>query len=366
MTLQQFFTLLLCAVLAGAGAWLLAAAVRRVALRRGPEILVDGDRLCRRALVGAVAAITTLSLMVGWNSAGGWQRIGVIVVIAAVTYLVVRSLKALEIFIFARVRIDGPDNKRRRRVRTQVTLLRRIVAAAVVLIALCAVLITFPALRTFGTSVLASAGLAGVVAGLAAQTTLGNVFAGLQLAFSDAVRIDDVVVVEGEWGWIEEMTLTYVVVRTWDERRLVLPTSYFVTTPFRNWTRNHSTVIGSVQLYLDYCAPMPLIRERAEQIVTSSPHWDGGTFAVQVVDSTEKAMVVRILASAPDGPRCFDLRCEVREGVLRFLQHQHPQALPTVRVAGQQLAGTGTTAGVGSGGEGVSPVSPADQVMAAV
>lgn len=337
MTLQQLLTLLLCGVLAGGAAWALGAVVRRVAIRRGPEILVDGDRLCRRAFVGTVVAITVLSLLVSWNSADGWQRAGVIAVIGAVTYLVVRSLKALEIFIFARVRIDGPDNKRRRRVRTQVTLLRRVVAAAVVLIALCAVLISFPALRTFGTSVLASAGLAGVVAGLAAQTTLGNVFAGLQLAFSDAVRIDDVVVVEGEWGWIEELTLTYVVVRTWDERRLVLPTSYFVTTPFRNWTRNHSTVVGAVQLYLDYRAPMAAIRERAEHLVTRSPYWDGDTFAVQVVDATEKSMVVRVLASAPDGPRCFDLRCEVREGLLGYLQQQHPQALPAVRVRSHQL-----------------------------
>jgi small-conductance mechanosensitive channel len=192
---------------------------------------------------------------------------------------------------------------------------------------------TFARLRTLGASLLASAGVAGIVGGLAAQSTLGNVFAGLQLAFTDALRFDDVVVVEGEWGRIEELTLTYVVVHLWDERRLVLPTSYFTTKPFQNWTRTGSRVLGTALLHLDYSAPVDALRAEAERILSASTHWDRRDWALQVVDTTETTMVVRVLASAVDADHAYELRCELREKLLAYVTEHHPSALPRTRVS---------------------------------
>nr|WP_269328548.1 mechanosensitive ion channel domain-containing protein [Kineosporia babensis] len=230
--------------------------------------------------------------------------------------------------------MDVADNRRIRRARTQITLVRRVLGVVVIVLGVAAVLMSFPQMRTFGASLLASAGVAGIIAGLAAQTTLGNMFAGLQLAFTDAVRIDDVVVVEGEWGWIEEITLTYVVVHLWDERRLVLPTSYFVTTPFQNWTRNQARILGSVMLYLDYATPLTELREYAQKVIDANPLWDRQAWVLQVVDTTETTMLVRVLASAHDGPSAWDLRCDIREALLTWLQTHHPQALPVQRNIG--------------------------------
>jgi small-conductance mechanosensitive channel len=170
--------------------------------------------------------------------------------------------------------------------------------------------------------------VAGAIVGLASQTTLRNVIAGIELAMSDRLRIDDVVVVEGEWGWVEELTLTHVVVRLWDERRLMLPAAYFITTPFQNWTRNESRVLGAVVLHLDYRAPVPELRAEARRIIEQSPLWDRRDWVLQVIDSTPWSMVVRALASADDAPSAWDLRCEIRERLIAFLRDEHPEALP--------------------------------------
>ena len=262
---------------------------------------------------------------------GVGRRGGLIVGIVAVCWLLVRGVRLVEQVLFKRLRMDVEDNRRIRRTRTRVTLLRRLAVVLVVVIGLVCALMTVPQLHTFSTSMFASAGVAGIVAGLAAQTTLSNMFAGLQLVFTDAVRMDDVVVVEAEWGWVEEITLTYVVLHLWDERRLVLPTSYFTTTPFQNWTRNEARVLGAVTLYLDYATPLTALRERAEAVVRASPLWDGRDWVLQVIDTTEHAIVVRVLASATDGPTAFDLRCEIREALITYLQQAHPQALPAQR-----------------------------------
>jgi small-conductance mechanosensitive channel len=190
---------------------------------------------------------------------------------------------------------------------------------------------TFAQLRTLGASLLASAGILGVIAGLAAQTTLTNVFAGIQLALTDSLRFDDVVVVEDEWGRIEEMTLTYVVVHLWDERRLVLPTTYFTKNPFQNWTRNETRVLGAVLLHLDYRTPVDAIRTETQRLVEASPLWDQRDWVVQVVDSTPTTMVVRVLASAADAPSSWDLRCELREKLIDFMKVNHPECLPQAR-----------------------------------
>lgn len=224
--------------------------------------------------------------------------------------------------------VDVANNRRVRRLRTQIGILRQFTTGLVIIVAIAAMLMTFSLLRTFGASLLASAGVVGAIAGFAAHATLSNVFAGLQLALTDALRYDDVVVVENEWGRVEELTLTHVVVRLWDERRLVLPTTYFTTTPFQNWTRNEARVLGSVELHVGYNAPMMDLRAEARRIIERSPLWDRRDWVLQVVDSTPWSMIIRVLASAPDGPSSWDLRCDIREGLIKFLHREHPDALP--------------------------------------
>jgi small-conductance mechanosensitive channel len=227
--------------------------------------------------------------------------------------------------------LSTPDNLRVRRLYTQVILLRRITVAVIAVTAVAAMLLTFASVRTIGASLLASAGVVGIVVGLAAQTTLSNVFAGLQLAFSDELRLDDVVVVEQEWGRIEELTLTYVVIRLWDERRLVLPTTYFTQTPFQNWTRHESRVIGSVLLYADYSLPVDPLRRELQRVLEESALWDRRDWVLQVVDTTPTTMVLRALMSSADAPSNWDLRCDVRERLLAFLAEHYPDQLPRIR-----------------------------------
>jgi small-conductance mechanosensitive channel len=317
----------------------------RTARRRDLPSLRMLDEYARRAWVATGAAIAVATIAHSLDYGTGWRRTSVIVVIAVVCWLLARVLVVVEKVLFDRLRVDVEDNRRVRRARTQITLVRRLVSAVVVVVGIVAALMTFPDLRTFGTSLLASAGLAGIIAGLAAQTTLANLFAGLQLAFSDAVRIDDVVVVDEEWGWIEEITLTYVVVHIWDERRLVLPTSYFTTTPFQNWTRTESRVLGAVTLNLDFATPLEPLRRYAEEYIAQNPRWDGRDWVLQVVDATEKTMVVRVLASAADAPAAWDLRCDIREALITFLQRNHPEALPVLRVAPPVAAAVTEAAG---------------------
>jgi small-conductance mechanosensitive channel len=327
---------------AGAVAWVVARIVRRLG-RREP-VLLTLHQLCARPFVGTVVAVATLVALQGLPDVSeGWRRFAGISVIAFATWLVVNALLAAERLILLRLPVDVADNRRARRMRTQVAMMRRITGAVVVLLGVAAALMSFPHLRTFGASLLASAGLAGILAGLAAQTMLGNVFAGLQLAFADALRIDDVVVVEGEWGRVEEITLTYVVIHIWDERRLVLPTSYFTTTPFQNWTRTHARVVGAVMLHLDYATPVEALREQARRVIEASPLWDRRDWVLQVVDTTEATMVVRVLASAHDGPSAWDLRCDVREALLTWLRDNHPESLPKQRtlLGGSAVLGNG-------------------------
>jgi small-conductance mechanosensitive channel len=251
--------------------------------------------------------------------------------ICAAAWMVVKLLFVAEDTVSRVLPIDVPNNRRVRRLRTQITLIRRLTAVIVSVLALGSVLMTFAPLRTFGASLLASAGVIGVIGGLAAQTTLGHVFAGLQLAFTDSLRLEDAVVVEEEWGYIEEIRLTHVVVRLWDERRLVLPTTYFTSQPFQNWTRHEARVLGSVTLHLDYATPVNALRTEARRIVESSSFSDHKDCTVQVVETTQTTMVVRVLASAPDAPNAWDLRCQLREDLLRYLQVNHPESLPIVR-----------------------------------
>jgi small-conductance mechanosensitive channel len=234
--------------------------------------------------------------------------------------------------MLGRYRVDVPDNRVARRIRSQVLIIRRLAMAVIVVIALGAVLLTFESVRAVGASLLASAGIASVVAGLAAQSVLGNVFAGLQLVFSDALRVDDVVVVEDEWGRIGEITLTYVVVDLWDERRLVLPCTYFTTQPFANWTRKGSELLGAVELDLDWRISPARMREHLERVVAGSELWDGRTSVLQVTEAVGGLVRVRILVSAADAGKLFDLRCVVREAMVTWMQRTLPESLPVQRV----------------------------------
>jgi len=255
-----------------------------------------------------------------------------ILIIASLGWLVAGVASFAFEVVIERHPVDVQDNRVARRVRTQVSILRRIVLVIVTIVTIGAVLLTFPGVEAVGASVLASAGLASVVAGLAAQSTLANVFAGLQLAFSDAIRVDDVVIVENEWGRIEEITLTYVVVRIWDDRRLVLPSTHFTSTPFQNWTRRETELLGSVEFDLDWRVRPMKMRAELERIVNDTELWDGRVQVLNVMDAVGDRIRVRVLVSAADSGLLFDLRCLVREELVDWIQREAAAALPVSRV----------------------------------
>lgn len=261
------------------------------------------------------------------------QALG-LVTIAVVTWLIVQAAYALTDVILDRlVQVEGERNRRARRIMTQIGLVRRIAAAVVIVIALGAMLFSFPQVRALGAGLLASAGIAGAVVGIAAQSTIGNVLAGLQLAFSDALRLDDVVVVQKEWGRIEELTLTYVVLRLWDERRLVLPVSYFTQNPFENWTRHGSRVLAVVYLRVDWSVPVPKLREALYAFLQENPLWDQKDWTLQVTEVLPNGLVeLRALMSAADSPSSWDLKCDVREFLVNYVRENFPESLPRFRV----------------------------------
>lgn len=254
-----------------------------------------------------------------------------IAMVVAVAWLVVRATFVLDDVLLARYEVRNPDNLRARRVQTQIQVLRRITVLTVSVLALAIVLLSFPQVRAAGAGLLASAGLVGLAVGIAARPVATNVVAGLQIALSQPIRVDDVVVVEGHWGRIEEIALTYVVVRIWDLRRLVVPVSYFVTNPFENWTRSTADILGWVYLEVDYGAPVAAIRARFEDVLSKSPDWDGKVSTLQVTDLGSHTMQLRALMSASDSSKSWDLQCHVREQLVAFLQQDYPWALPRLR-----------------------------------
>ncbi|WMJ73549.1 mechanosensitive ion channel [Cytophagaceae bacterium ABcell3] len=252
------------------------------------------------------------------------------------SWIIIKLSYVLEDFIYVKYTIDIEDNMSRRRIRTQFQFIKKIFITIVCIIALSLILMTFERVREIGTSLLASAGVAGVIIGFAAQRTIANILAGFQIAFTQPIRIDDVVIVENEWGRIEEINLTYVVVKIWDLRRLVLPITYFIEKPFQNWTRNHSDILGSVFLYVDYSIPLEPLRQELKRVLDSSPLWDKKVWVLQVTNTTEKTMELRALMSAKDAPRAWDLRCYVREQLITFVQQNYPDSLPKVRAELQE------------------------------
>jgi small-conductance mechanosensitive channel len=254
-----------------------------------------------------------------------------VLLIAAITWFIIRIVSVADDVILERYQLDVEDNLAARRVHTQTRVLSRTIMIIVGIIGASAALMTFPSVRQIGASLLASAGLAGLVLGFAARPTLGNLIAGLQLALTQPIRLDDVVIVEGEWGRIEEITATYVVVRIWDERRLVVPLQFFIEQPFQNWTRTRADILGTVFIYTDYTVPVDAIRTKLREIVEVMSQWDQRVCVVQVTNATERTVEVRALVSAANSGAAWELRCAVRERLIRWLQEEYPHALPRDR-----------------------------------
>lgn len=255
-----------------------------------------------------------------------------IVAIAILAWLLISLVQFVSDLALDANRIDVSDNQLARRLRTQTLIIRRLAIAIIVVIAVGATLFTFDSVRAIGASVLASAGIASIVAGLAAQSVLGNMFAGIQLVFSDALRVDDVIVAEGEWGRVGEITLSYVVLDLWDDRRLVLPCTYFTTTPYQNWTRHGSELLGSVEFDLDWRVSPQKMREHLATVLEDAPLYDGRANVLQVTEATAGYVRVRILVTAKDAPTLYDLRCFVREAMVLWIQSELPEAAPAQRV----------------------------------
>lgn len=258
--------------------------------------------------------------------------------VALLYWLAIRIVDVVSQAISRRYDMTAKDNLVARQVHTQIVVVKRIVSFLILLVALAAIFLLFDQLRAIGVSLLASAGVAGIILGFAAQKTLGNLFAGIVIALTQPVRLEDAVIVEGEYGWIEEITLAYVVVRLWDWRRMILPISYLLEKPFQNWTRTSANIIGSVYLYADYSLPIEPLRAKLKAILDGSPLFDGKVQNVQVVDITEETMQVRILVSAVDSPTAWDLRCLVREQMIAFIQTEYPHCLPKRRGALEALS----------------------------
>jgi small-conductance mechanosensitive channel len=276
------------------------------------------------------------------------QHALLVALIATTAWLLVRCVGALEGLALQQYPMDKAESLRARRVLTQVRVLSRTFNVLIVLLALAMILLTFPNVRQIGTSLLASAGVAGLALGFAAKPVLGNLIAGLQIALTQPIRLDDVVIIDNEWGRIEEITGTYVVVKIWDERRLVVPLNGFMENPFQNWTRTSAKLIGTVFLWVDDSLPLEPLREELKRICAGAPEWDGAVSLLKVTDANEKAMQLRALVSSADLPLSWDLRCRVREGLIAFIQGHYPQSLPRLRAALEQPALSPSPSAAGS------------------
>ncbi|MCX7522952.1 mechanosensitive ion channel [Microbacterium sp. STN6] len=328
----------LAAIAAAVIATVIVSAVVRLIARREAwaRLLSARARAPFRVLLMVIALWAAFSISMPAHFDSGWagslHHLLLIATIAAGAWFACALVIFFEDLGLSRYRLDTPDNRVARRIRTQVLIIRRLTVVAAVVVGFGAILLTFPGARAAGASVLASAGIISVIAGVAAQSTLANVFAGMQLAFNGAIRIDDVVVVEQQWGKIEEITLTYVVVHVWDDRRLVLPSSYFTTTPFENWTRQHSELLGSVEFDLDWRITPAEMRKELARLLGHTDLWDHRVGVLQVTDAVGGFVRVRVLVTAKDAPTLFDLRCYVREGLIAWMHRSSEESFPRSRV----------------------------------
>lgn len=310
---------------------LLSRATRRSALH---DSILDHLRTPMRLLLPTLAVQLSLPLVAVNLRDATINFLGLVLstlVILITAWLLVRTTSVFRDWALLQYDIKASDNLKARTVVTQVDIVRKILIVIVVLFSGAAALMNFENFRQVGAGLLASAGVAGLVIGFAAQRTLANILAGFQIALTQPIRMDDVVIVEGEWGRIEEITLTYVVVAIWDLRRLVLPISYFIEKPFENWTRQSASILGTVFLHVDYTAPIEAIRQHLAQALAESDFWDGAVCRLHVTESGARTVELRALMSAANSGDAWELRCEVREKLIAFVQQQYPQTLPKLR-----------------------------------
>lgn len=345
MTLPDWFPPALVAWLPTLGAALVAILIAELVFRVGERLVRRATRHAPMASAVAKAVRSPAHLLLPlialnpvWQEAplhlpwlSGVQRLSSLAMIATLTWLLACAVNGVARAVITANPVDIADNLHARRIQTQTRVLSRTAVGLVVLIGLSLMLMSFPAVRQVGASLLASAGVVGIVAGFAARPVLGNLIAGLQIGLSQPIRIDDVVIVENEWGVIEQITGTYVVVRIWDQRRLIVPLQYWIEKPFQNWTRNSSELIGTVFLWIDYRMPLPPLREALQRVCEASPHWDRRLASLQVTEAGERAMQLRCLVTAATASAAWDLRCQVREALIDFIQREHPQCLPRQR-----------------------------------
>ncbi|MGV3657032.1 MAG: mechanosensitive ion channel family protein, partial [Chitinophagaceae bacterium] len=269
---------------------------------------------------------------------GRGLEIALIIVFA---WMLIQAINIARDIIINRFDVKKDDNLRERKIRTQLQFIRRILVAFIVGLTIAAVLLTFSSMRKIGTGLLTGVGVGGIIIGFAAQRSLGNLLAGMQIAFTQPIRIDDAVIVEGEFGWIEDITLTYVVVRIWDERRLILPINYFIEKPFQNWTRSSSQLLGSAFVYADYSLPVEEVRKELTRLLHATPLWDGRANGLAVTNLTDRTIEMRAVMSARNAGHTFDLRCYVRENLIAFIRKNYPESLPKTR---SEVLGSATIA----------------------
>jgi small-conductance mechanosensitive channel len=260
------------------------------------------------------------------------NRVFIAAVVLFIGWIVLVAANASADYYVGRFQIGVPDDLMARKAVTQIEVLKRIMDGLIIVIAVGFALMSFDSVRQLGLSLFASAGVVGIVAGVALRSVLANFFAGLQIALTQPIRLNDVIIVEGEYGLVEELSSAYVVIRIWDQRRLIVPLSYFIEKPFQNWTRSSAEMLGTVFVHVDYMIDVERIRERGRQIVETSRFWDRRVFNVQVTDSRESTLELRLLASATDSGRLWDLRCELREKIIAFIKSEYPGALPRRRL----------------------------------
>jgi small-conductance mechanosensitive channel len=297
-------------------------------------------------VIGVLFALPVLELPTEFETVVA--HVSSILIIGTVAWILFQTVIFAEKVVLASHDITAADNLHARRIYTQVHVFGTVLHVMIAIFTAGCILMLFSEVRQVGTSLLASAGVIGVIAGFAAQKTIANVFAGFQLALAQPIRIDDVVIVEGSfWGRIEEITFTFVVVHIWDDTRMILPLTYFIETPFQNWTRASAQITGSVFVYADYSLPVDKVRSALKEIVESSPLWDRRFWNLQVSDATDKTMQLRVLATAADSSKAWDLRCEIREKLIAYLQREHPASLPRFRadMEGATRADFGSEAG---------------------
>ena len=335
---QSAWTATALVALAAATAALVARMVLRTALRRlarGRPVVLSALEATRHA---GRLAFPAVALLMTWEAAPAdlphlttVRHLTALLLIGSLTWFTIAVLGGLARGVIASHPVNLEDNLAARRIQTQTNVLSRSAQVVVAIAGLAMALMTFPGARQVGASLLASAGVLGIIGGLAARPVFSNLIAGLQLALAQPIRLDDVLIVKGEWGRVEEITGTYVVLKIWDERRLIIPLQWFIENPFENWTRTGSEILGTVFLYVDYAMPVEALREEARRVVEAAPEWDRRVFVVQVTDATERTMQVRVLVSARNAGKAFDLRCRVREELLAFLAREYPHCLPQVR-----------------------------------